>query len=87
MKAKIIFSKQAQKELEKLDRSTQKRIDTAIKEKLEKDPERHLISLTGSFHNLYKFRVGDYRLICRKENEELVVLVITVQHRSEVYKH
>lgn len=86
MKTKIIFSKRAQKELEKLDRSTQKRIDAAVQEKLEKDPERHLISLTGSFHNLYKFRVGDYRLICRKEEEKLVVLVLTVQHRSEVYK-
>ena len=86
MKTKIIFSKQAQKELEKLDRSIQKRIDAAVKEKLEKDPEKHLISLTGSFHNLYKFRVGDYRLICKKEEEKLVVLVVTVQHRSEVYK-
>lgn len=86
MKTKIIFSKQAQKELEKLDHSIQKRIDAAVKEKLEKDPEKHLISLTGSFHNLYKFRVGDYRLICRKEEEKLVVLVVTIQHRSEVYK-
>ncbi len=87
MKTKIIFSKRAQKELEKMDLSTQKRIDEAVKEKLEKDSERHLVSLTGSLHALYKFRVGDYRLICKKEEEKLVVLVVTLQHRSEVYKN
>jgi mRNA interferase RelE/StbE len=86
MKTKIIFSKRAQKELEKLDRSIQKRIDVELKEKLEKDSEKHLISLTGSLNGLYKFRVGDYRLICKKEEEKLVVLVVTIQHRSEVYK-
>lgn len=87
MKTIIIFSKRAQKELEKLDRAVQTRIDVAVKEKLEKDSAKHLISLTGSLHGLYKFRVGDYRLICKKEEEKLVVLVVTIQHRGEVYKN
>ena len=87
MKIKIIFSTRAQKEWGKLDRVIQKRIDAAIEEKLEKAPEKYLISLTGSLHGLYKFRVGDYRLICKKEEEKLVILVVSVQHRREVYKN
>jgi mRNA interferase RelE/StbE len=85
MKTQIIFSKKARKELEKLDHIIQKRIDVAIKEKLEKDPNSHLIPLAGSLKDLYKFRVGDYRLICRKEDKKLVILVVTVKHRKEVY--
>ena len=81
----IIFTKKAKKDLEKLDHSIQKRIDIAIREKLEIDPQNHLIPLTGSFKGLLKFRVGDYRLICKKENGQLVVLVLTIQHRKEVY--
>ncbi len=85
MKFKILFSKKAKKELEKLDFSIKKRIDLAIKEKLEKDPINHLILLTGSLKNLYKFRVGDYRLICKKEDDKLIILVVTIKYRKEVY--
>jgi mRNA interferase RelE/StbE len=85
MKIKIIFSKRAKKELEKLDHIIKKRIDLAIKEKLEIDPANHLIPLTGSLKNLHKFRVGDYRLICKKEDENLIILVVTIKHRKEVY--
>jgi mRNA interferase RelE/StbE len=85
MKIKIIFSKRAKKELEKLDHAIKKRIDAAIKEKLEIDPVNHLIPLTGSLKNLHKFRVGDYRLICKKEDGNLIILVVTIKHRKEVY--
>jgi mRNA interferase RelE/StbE len=85
MTTQIIFSQKATKELKKLDQSIQKRIDSAIKKKLEKDPNNYLIPLTGSLQSLHKFRVGDYRLICKKENKQLLILVITVKHRKEVY--
>lgn len=82
---KILFTTRDQKDFEKLDHSIQKRIDTAIKEKLEINHTHHLIALTGSFKNLFKFRVGDYRLICKKENDHLVILVLTIKHRRDVY--
>ena len=85
MRIKIIFSKRAQKELEKLDHAVKKRIDAAIKEKLEIDPANHLVPLTGSLKNLHKFRVGNYRLICKKEDGNLIILVVTIKHRKEVY--
>lgn len=82
---KIVFTKKAKKDFEKLDRAIQKRIDNAIKEKLEKDPHNHLLPLTGTFKGLLKFRVGDYRLICKTEAEKLIILVLTIHHRKEVY--
>lgn len=85
MSTHIIFSKKAVKELGKLDHSVQKRIDFAIKKKLAKNPLDHLIPLTGSLKKLYKFRVGDYRLICKKEDGILLILVVTIKHRKEVY--
>ena len=88
MNIEIIFSKKAAKEFRKLDINIQKRIDLAINNKLKIEPKKHLIALSGSLRFFYKFRVGDYRLICKREGTELVILVVTVKHRKEVYnKH
>ena len=83
MKAEIIFSKRAIKEFKKLEKPIQKRIDVAIKQKLEKDPNAHLIPLLGSLKFLYKFRVGDYRLVCRKEEGKLLIFPSYIHHAVE----
>jgi len=62
----IIFTRKAHKDLRKLERATQKRIDKAIKEKLEINHEKHLLPLAGSLNGLFKFRVGDYLIICKQ---------------------
>lgn len=81
----IIFEKKAEKELYSLDKSVQKRISAAIDEKLKKDPDLFLIPLVGDLAGLYKFRVGDYRLLCKKDGQKLVVVVVRIKHRKEVY--
>ena len=86
MSFQLVFSKKSQKEFKKLDPNIQRRIHVAIKEKLLVNPDQYLISLAGDLKFLYKFRVGDYRLICRKEAKKLVILVVAVKHRKEVYK-
>jgi mRNA interferase RelE/StbE len=45
----------------------------------------YLEPLTGDFTGYYKFRVGDYRLICAKEDDKLTVIIIEMGHRREVY--
>jgi mRNA interferase RelE/StbE len=81
----ITFSKRAVKEFKKLEPQIKKRMDKAIQSKLLKDPENEIISLTGSLKKLYKFRVGNYRLVCQKEDNKLLILVVTIKHRKEVY--
>ena len=81
-----IFTKKAQKQFYKLDRNIQERLTKGIEEKLAINPKAHLIALSGDMSNLYKFRVGDYRLLCSKDDENFYVLVVKVKHRREVYK-
>lgn len=81
----ISFTDKAEKDFSKLAPEIRKRIDKAIEEKLLVNPDRYLIGLIGELSDLYKFRVGDYRLLCTKENKKLLVTVIKIGHRSEVY--
>ena len=82
----IEFSEKAQKEIKFLDRQVQIRIRDVVKEKLATDPNRFLIQLVGKFTGLFKFRVGDYRLICEKHDSKFIVIIIKVKHRREAYK-
>lgn len=50
------------------------------------DPRSLASSLSAELSGLWRFRVGDYRLICRLEDERLVVLVLSVGHRRRVYQ-
>lgn len=86
MKWEIIFTKKAQKQINDLDRAIQLRMKKAILEKLVVNPNLYLESLAGELGGYYKFRVGDYRLICTKEDKKLVVIVVEVGHRRGVYK-
>jgi len=79
----LIYSPTAFKELEKLDNVIKKRIITAL-ERLRIRPEscdiKKLVSIPG-----YRFRVGDYRVIFDFEEEKLVILIIKIGHRKNIY--
>jgi len=81
------FSRRADRDFAKLTKNIQKRIDNKLYEweKL-KNPLDKAIKLKTSV-GLFRFRVGDYRLICSKdEQENIVVLVILkVGHRKDIY--
>lgn len=86
MKWTLEFSKKAEKQFKKLDKTIQSRIKKAVLERLIINPKLALIPLIGDKVGFYKFRVGDYRLLCSKDDEKLYVLVVKVKHRKEVYK-
>ena len=83
---KIEFEQKAKKQFYKLSREIQVRLTKAIIEKLSKNPKEYLIPLTGDKSGLYKFRVGDYRLLCSRDDDKLCVLVVKVKHRREAYR-
>lgn len=76
------------KEFKKLDRYTQKILKAWL--------EKHLIGcenpratgkgLTANLAGLWRYRIGDYRLICEIEDEKLVILALTIGHRNEIYR-
>lgn len=79
----------AKKQLAKLDRSEAKRITTFVRERLAtlEDPRSTGKALTGPTLGAYwRYRVGDYRIICDIQDGVLVILVIDIGHRKEVYR-
>jgi mRNA interferase RelE/StbE len=85
---KIEFERAAQKELEKLDKLVARRILKFLYQRVGKldDPRKIGERLQGTLSEFWKYRVGDYRLVCLLENDRLVVLVLRIGHRREVYK-
>jgi len=84
----VSFEPRAEKELEKLDRQVQRRVVRFLRERIEagSDPRDTGKPLHGEKRDLWRYRVGDYRIICRIEDAELVVLVVRVSHRKDVYR-
>ena len=84
----VEWDDRARRELRRLDGSTQRQILRYLQERIVTDasPRRFGRALTGSRIGLWRYRVGDYRLICKIENDRLVVLVLAVGHRREVYE-
>jgi len=82
---KVEFTKASSKQVSSFDTQIQIKIRDAIRDKLSIDPEHHLKPLSGDKSGLYKFRVGDYRLLCVKDGNRLIITVIKIAHRREVY--
>lgn len=85
---KIDFDPAALKELSKLDKPVEQRILKFLRERVARldHPRQIGASLQGTLSGLWKYRVGDYRVICSLEDDRLVVLVLRIGHRREVYK-
>lgn len=85
---KIEFDKNAKKDFSNLDRPIQKKIDKFIMEKLKKssNPRSSGKVLQGTLNQFWRYRVGDYRLICEIKDKEITVLIIKIRHRKDVYK-
>jgi len=81
---KIQYTQKAAKSLKKLNPNVLENLRVAFEE-LKSEPDLGK-QLTGSLKGLRSLRVGDFRIIYKKEIQELVVLVISVGHRKEVYK-
>ena len=82
----VELTKPAEKTLRKIDPQTSRRLRKALAaiETLE-DPRMRGKALTGSLAGLWRYRVGDYRIVCDLVDDRLVVLVIDIDHRSSVY--
>ena len=82
---RIEFAREATKDLRRIDRVWIPRIITAI-ENLADDPyPTGCKKLVGSEHT-FRIRVGDYRVIYDIQNKVLVVLVVRIRHRRDVYR-
>lgn len=84
---RVEFSAKAKKEFLKLDKPVQKQIQTfIIKLQNVQDPRSSGKALVGNFAGCWRYRVGDYRLVCYIEEEKILITVLRIAHRKEVYK-
>jgi len=85
---KIELTVRAKNNLDKLDNSISKKILNLLYNRVLKldDPRQLAKPLKGNLSNLWRYRIGDYRIICDIQDDKLLILVLTINHRKEVYK-
>ena len=82
----IIFSKKAESFLEDLDIKKKKRILKKIRE-LQTNSKSLDIKKLKSRYSLYRLRVGDFRVIYSIKNERVMIYIIIIGWRKDIYKH
>ena len=87
-KYNVELSDRFMREFRKLDKYTQRIIRAWIDKYLVdcENPRVHGKSLTANRSGQWRYRIGDYRLICLIEDDKLVILALSVGHRSDIYK-
>jgi len=84
----IEITRTATKQITRLDRQAQKSIQRFLRERLTPadDPRQWGKPLHGEKRGLWRYRVGDYRLICDIQDEKIIILVLELGHRKDVYR-
>ena len=87
MKFRIVFTERAKKQLKKLDKYTASLIIGWLEKKIEgcENPRIHGKGLVENKSGQWRYRIGDYRVICEIQDTEIIVLALEVGHRREIY--
>lgn len=85
---RIEVSDVAERALLRLDKPVRERIFRYLHERVEPshDPTELAEPLKGDFRGLWRFRIGDYRVICDIQKEIRIVAVLDAGHRSDIYR-
>jgi mRNA interferase RelE/StbE len=84
----VEFVPDALKELKKLDRTAAGRIIKTLEERIAtlEDPRSLGAPLKGEHEGYWRWRIGDFRIVARIDDERITILVVRVAHRREVYR-
>lgn len=84
----VYYSEKSLKQLKKMDKQVAKLIVAYIKKNLVNcnDPRQLGKSLQGNLGDKWRYRVGDYRILAKIEDEKVLISVIEIGHRKEIYK-
>lgn len=85
---KLDLSDVARAQIKKLDREISKRILGYLKKNVLACDNPRLFgdSLVANMSGLWRYRVGGYRVICKIEDDKLIIMVLKIAHRREVYE-
>ena len=84
---RVEFDRDAARDLRKLDAPARKEILRYLRSRISTNEDPRLFGkpLLGELKGLWRYRVGDFRIVAKIEDHRLIVLVVTVGHRREVY--
>ncbi len=85
MRYEIIIKPAAEKSLDKIPKSSRSRLADAL-EKLRDNPRPPGVIKMSGVENLWRIRIGDYRVVYEIHDDRLIVLVLRVAHRKDVYR-
>lgn len=84
----IEFSPLAEKQFLKLDKQIQRQIQKFVLQlKNLENPRSRGKALVGNLSHLWRYRVADYKLICDIQDEKILVTILRIGHRKEIYKN
>lgn len=83
---KILYKESVEKDLKRINKNDQILIIDTIETKLANNPYELGKPLKGQYKGLWRYRVGDYRIIYRISDAEVLVLILRIAHRKESYK-
>ena len=88
MRYQVETTSRFDREFKKLDHYTQRILQSWIKKNLIgcEDPRRIGKSLTGNKKGQWRYRIGDYRLLCDIQDDKLVILALAIGHRRDIYE-
>jgi len=84
---KVVLTETFKKQLKKLDAAISKRVLDYLEQiELLDNPRSRGKALTSNLSGLWRYRVGDYRILCRIRDDRLIITVIEIGHRAMVYR-
>ena len=84
---KVVLTEIFKKQLKKLDAAISKRVLDYLEQiELLDNPRSRGKALTSNLSGLWRYRVGDYRILCRICDDRLIITVIEIGHRATVYR-
>ena len=85
---RLEFSKRAERQLSKLTPQIREIVLLWLRKNIKncEDPREHGKPLKGALSGLWRYRIGDYRVICEIKDPELIVLALSLGHRRSVYE-
>lgn len=88
MRYRIETTERFDREFRKLDRYTQRMVKAWIDRNISEteNPRQHGKGLTSNRRGQWRYRIGDYRLLCEIQDDRLIILALTIGHRREVYR-
>jgi mRNA interferase RelE/StbE len=82
----IVYKKSVRKDIKALSPEIRKIIQEVIEQKLFIDPLKYGTPLKGTLKKYFKCRVGQYRIVYEIQKNEIIVCIITIAHRKDVYQ-